>query len=446
MSENLANAFKVIAVILFLLALGIGAWFIYSNFINKTANNQNEKIKITWWGIWEDEADMKVIIDKYVAENQNIEIEYVQRDAEGYKNTTLGRLTAQGSEAPDIITIHNTWLYQFEDQLTPLPSSIMSENDYKNTFYDTALNDFKGSSGGIYAMPMMFDGLGLYYNKKLLEAQGYTDGPADNWVELRQQAKQLTTYDTSGKIVVAGISMGTTSKVQFSADIVNLLMLQQGADPIVNGKWSTDEDSNKAIERAINFYVSFSKTDKVWDASLDSDIQMFAEGRLAMMFAPSWRVHDIMVANNPELDFDVAPVPQLADISNEKVYLSTYWAEAVTKNSQNSAEAWKFLKFVTEQEQLKALFEQVDIPEYRQFGQIYPRRDMESELADKQYTGAFITMAKEGARSWNMKDSDKMNQAINDLVDKVISGNASALDQEILNIGEQYDAISKSGN
>lgn len=445
MNETMSNTIRIIAIILFLVALGVGGWFLYDRVIRPSTDptTQGPTTEITVWGLWETEADFQVLADAYTSENSNVTITYVERDATDYHGTTLGRISTTGSQAPDIIMVHNTWRSEFEDFLAPLPTAVMTEQEYNNTFYDTALSDFKGANNGIYAIPLMFDSLGLYYNTDLLEAEGYTSGPEDNWDELIQQARQLTKYDENGRIEVAGLAMGTSTNVEFSSDIVNLLILQQGAEPVNSNGMSGLADDTLA-EEALEFYTDFSIEDELWNDTLDRDITMFAEGRLAMMFAPSWRVHDIASAQNEFLNFDIAPVPQLSNFEGQDVNWSNYWAFGVTGTSTRQAEAWEFLEWASQPDQLRMYYTHVtDRDEARLFGEIYSRRDMASELQDQQYVSAYITMAQNGAQTWDMKKSIEIQQAIDTEIDKIVKDQADP-DEAIEQIVTVYNGLASN--
>lgn len=66
--------------------------------------------------------------------------------------------------------------------------------------------------------------------------------------------------------------------------------------------------------------------DGVWDDKLPSSTVAFARGDVAMMFAPSWRAHEI-AAQNPDLKFKTTTLPQLSD---ERISWGSYWAEEST--------------------------------------------------------------------------------------------------------------------
>ena len=113
-------------------------------------------------------------------------------------------------------------------------------------------------------------------------------------------------------------------------------------------------DSQYATE-ALEFYTSFAySADRVWDNTQPNSIIAFANQKVAMIIAPSWRIPEIQVLN-PNLAFDVVSVPQLPDSS--EVNWASIWFEAVPKNSSNPQEAWQFLTYLSSAQAQQLIFQ-----------------------------------------------------------------------------------------
>jgi len=371
------------------------------------------------------------LVDKYEAQHPNVSIKIepqVSTDLYGtdFKETLTTQISDNStSTGPDIVRIHNTWTSSLQLYLAPLPSSIMSTSEYSSIFYPTAVTDLTGGDGKIYAIPLTFDGLGVYYNKDLLKKAGYTV-PESTWDDLLEQAQNLTDYKTDGSIRIAGIGMGDSEKVQFFFEILSVLMLQEGSSIVdANGKTTFSNEENMEGSKAIKYYTDFVKRYDVWDISLPQDITMFTEGRLAMMIAPSWRVHDIQNAlesKGATLDFDIAPLPQQPSAEGTTIYWADYWAEAVSGETKYPSEAWDFVDFISQPEQLRVFYDRLQ--EKNAFGEIYSRKDMSSEIISDKYVGAYLQMANT-ARSWKMVDRERMSEVFDDIVKDALSGGNS---------------------
>ena len=125
-------------------------------------------------------------------------------------------------------------------------------------------------------------------------------------------------------------------------------MFIKNIDKNVNGA-DLRNPTNKLAADALLFYTLTSRSDRVWDETLPNSTQAFASEKVAMYFAPSWRINDLK-AINPNLDFGVLPVPQLP---NSTITWASYWVEGVSASSENQQAAWQFLKFISQKESLE---------------------------------------------------------------------------------------------
>lgn len=336
---------------------------------------------IVWWGLWEDSSLVQPLIDEYQAANPGITIEYVKNDKQDYRERLMSAL-AKG-EGPDVFRIHNSWIPMFRQELSALPSSIMSSQEFGSTFYPVASDDLIGVNGP-YAIPLEYDGLAMFVNTEIFTTYGATI-PTD-WNDLRVTAKALTIKDERGVITQSGAAIGTTANVDHWPEIVALLMLQNGANP------NLPSDTAGRGAQALSFYKQFAATDQVWDDTLPESTVAFATGRVGMYFGPSWRALEIM-ERNPSLKFRVESVPQVpkSDPNAPDMTYASYWAESVSAKSKNAHEAWKFLKFLSTKESLTKLYENAS--RTRPFGEPYPRVDMRDLLLGDQVLGGFLRLA-----------------------------------------------------
>ena len=154
--------------------------------------------------------------------------------------------------------------------------------------------------------------------------------------------------------------MGTAGNVDHWSDILGLLLLQQPGVDLANV-------ATTQVAEVLRFYTGF-VTDpkkKTWDVNLPKSTDMFASGRLGFYFAPSWRAHELRVAN-PNLKFKVAPVPQL---SGKSVAWASFWGEVVSAKSQNPTEAWKFIEYLTSAQSQRSAYQQAS--QIRLFGAVF---------------------------------------------------------------------------
>lgn len=375
------------------------------------------QVELVYWGLWEPESHMQEVIDNYEKENPNITINYSHERFTQYEENVYARLS-DPQTTPDIIRINNAWTYKFQTLLSPLPPEIMTTSEYQESFYPGAFRDFMGTDGYLYAIPLEIDGLGLYYNKDLFSRAGITSPPAD-WDTFIETAKSLTITDSSGNITQAGAAIGCANNINHSADILTALMMQN------NVQMTTQDGTQVAFntdrgEDTITYYTNFVNEHSIWSCALRNDLEMFSGGTLAMMFGPSWRVFDVITMNS-SINFDTAPLPQLVG-NNQPVNYGMYWGEAVSAQSAHQLEAWKFIKYLSEQEQLQTMYAAQS--KSRTFGEPYSRPDMADSIKDAPYVGPFIEMAPY-YQSWQMPDQKTSEAALNKAITAVVDGGVS---------------------
>lgn len=363
---------------------------------------------ITYWGLWEPNEVMIEVFQEFEQANSGVKIEYTKQSPQDYRER-LQTAIASG-RGPDVFRFHASWVPMLRNELAPLPSSVFSVADFQRTFYPVAYKQLQ-SNGQIVGIPLMYDGLALYYNAEMLRTAGVQ--PPTTWAELRTLAAQLT-IRSGDEIQRGGVAIGNASNVEHFADILGLLMLQNGAD-------MTNPTTAEARD-ALTFYTNFAKTDKVWDESLPSSTIAFARGDVAMMFAPSWRALEVKEIN-PNLEFGIAPLPKLGE---NKVAWATYWAEGVNAQSKNKDMAWQLLKYLSSPEVMKRMYSAQS--QVRAFGEPYSRVDLANDLAGQPLVAPILSDAA-SADDWYVNSythdnglNDQLIKYYQDAINAVLGG------------------------
>ncbi len=351
----------------------------------KSANQDNkkkEKVTLVYWSLFEDYSIIEPLLKEYQQQNPHIKIIYEQKDFDNlnaYKDSLLSKLI-KGEKTPDILRIHQTWIPFFVSYLAPAPKSTLDILEFQKDFYPSAQKSLIYNNK-IYAMPLMFDSLALFYNKDLFDFAKVS--PPSTWSDFSSLANSLTKR-SNNTIKVSGAAFGNASNVAHFSDIISL-MIQQS-------KLTLPEDfTSPAMKDIIKFYTSFVKTNPVWSDKMAYSPLAFAQGNVAMMFGTSWRLADIL-KENPSLNVGVVPVPQAVDNNSlTKNNVTSFWVEGVNKSSSNYDEAWKLLVWLSKKEQLTKRF--TNASETRPFGELYPRISMQKNLSENPYLSAFYANA-----------------------------------------------------
>jgi len=471
MQYIIKNKFRIILAVLTVVAVpffsGCGS-----------SSNPSYLVDLEIWGPLDDSKVYNEIIIKYKKINPHVgDIKYKKFSQATYKQELLDALAS--GQGPDIFLINNTWLPSFENKLYPAPTPFVSPQDIKNSFPDVVSSDFV-SEGKAFAVPLAMDSLQLYYNKDIFNAAGITY-PPKNWQEFQDDVKMLTSIDNEGKIVRAGAAIGTGRNISRSADLISLLMLQNGAQlPSKKGELAkfdegTSSSANrtnfvKAGEMALDFYTQFAKISDsngdrnllyTWNSEQSNSVDVFASGAAAMMFNYSWQDATIK-SRNPKLNYDVAPVPQayqdrpatVADYWGYAVSLnkisgkssSTQSAEKPVSNDVRAHEAWEFLRFLTLKNNGKVTLynalntkSSMDFPmdfdpaaDYlEKTSQPAARRDIIESQKNDLFLGPFAS-GNLIAKSWYQKNPEEVANIFTVMIESVNSGGASLHDALVL--------------
>lgn len=379
-------------------------------FVRKAGGGE---VTLKYWGLFEPARVVQPLIDQYQKDHPNVKIVYEQQSIQEYRERVQSRIT-QGT-GPDVFRYHNTWVPMMKNFLTEAPGDTFSKDSLTKNFFPQAGRDLV-ADGKTLGVPLMYDGLGLYWNVDILKNAGFSQAPK-NWDELRTMVAALTVKDQAGNIKTSGVALGTANNVDHFSDIVAVMLLQNGVD--LANPISGDPQKDQLAVDGLDFYTIFARSspqERVWNETFEKSTSAFAAGKVAMYFAPSWRAFEIKQAN-PSLNFRISPIPQLP---GSKVTWATYWAEGVSAKSAHQKEAWEFLKFLSDKQTLTKLY--TESSKLRLFGEPYSRADLVQTLAGEQFAGAFVTEA-QTAQSFHLAsntfDNGLNDQSINYLKDAV---------------------------
>ena len=384
---------KFLTIILILILILGGGFFLLkfltSKKSNQTASSSKTKITLNYWGLWEEPEVLRPIFEKYQKTNPSIEIKYQRQDTADYRERLQAAI--ERGDGPDIFRFHNTWMPMMAKYNSPLPKDVMSDDEFKKTFYPVVSRDLN-INGYFYGLPLEIDGLMLFYNEDILNGAGVA--VPKTWVDIQNAQPLLTVKDSNNRIITSAIALGTAGNIEHFSEILGLMMLQNGTQLNKSLTSCGDSGITDCAVQALTFYHSFAgNSGSTWDDSLENSITAFAGGKVAMIFAPSWQA-TVINQINPNLHFKTAKLPQLPCNQNPcpEVDWATYWTEGVSVKSKHQKEAWQFLKYMVSPETQQALYaEQSKVRKL--FGEPYSRTDLGKNLKDNPYLAPLISMA-----------------------------------------------------
>ncbi len=374
--------FATIAVIL-VLALIVGGSIILlaggrkssTSGTSTSKTNPSDKVTLTIWRTFDDNTAFSQAIDAYQADHPNVTIQYQKKDLADYEVQSLNALAA--GTGPDIWSIDANWMARHVNKLLPLPDDFFknaktkedrSNEQYYNATWAPVTAGVNVIDHKVYGLPLYLDTLALYINNDLWGAarnQYRQDHANDNnfddalfrhppatWNELLDELPYLTKKDSSGTITQAGVALGTSNNITNSADMLSLLMLQNGTKMVDTGQKSArfntfqNDASGKPVyngTNALDFYTSFARADKSnysWNSTEPDSVQAFVDGKVAIIIGYQYLTQSLK-QRAPTLDFDTAPMPQVK--GGQPVNYASFWTETVTNNSRHADVAWDFL-------------------------------------------------------------------------------------------------------
>lgn len=340
--------FQIILLSSFGLLAVIGL-FLFANF-QGFSGKEKDVGAVVIWGTLPQKAMTDTLTEVRAANRAYSKVSYVERDPNTF-DSDLANAIASGS-GPDLIIITQEQLITEQSRLTPIPFSSISERTFRDSFlpiFDLFLTDT-----GSYGLPLVVDPLVLYYNRTLLATVGAARPPA-TWEAVTGLAPALTRTTDAQTIQRSTIAFGTYENVANARAILSLLLFQAGNTISVRDGAAAasrlavrqGDSGASASESAVNFYVEFanpSKTTYSWNRSLQSSRQAFITGDLALYPGFASEQKSLALAN-PNLDFDMAPIPQPGTASIRTTYGRAY-AFAIPKAAHNASGAYSVATYL----------------------------------------------------------------------------------------------------
>ncbi|OGY78757.1 MAG: hypothetical protein A3B74_03135 [Candidatus Kerfeldbacteria bacterium RIFCSPHIGHO2_02_FULL_42_14] len=349
-----------------------------------------EKVELEYWGVWNEKSEIQKIITDFNAKYSHISIKYRKLRYEEYQDLLLTGWAQD--KGPDIFAIQNSWVGAYKNFIEPMPQSMTVKRKYiKESFagakkdevveevkipgYDArTLNqkfvqvmvDDAVINNQIYGLPLSIDTLAMYYNRDLL-SQAQITQPPTLWSEFIEIIPRLTLLDQDGNIIRSGAAMGATQNVDRAVDILANLMLQNGTNiveekRVVLTQESATQKGYYPGPRALEFYTDFAVPTKqvyTWNENMPNSLEAFAQGRVAFFFGYAYHL-PLVQAQAQGINFDIVKFPQID--TNRTVNFANYWIETVAKKSEHQNEAWAFLQFATDEENVIPFLEKSKKP------------------------------------------------------------------------------------
>jgi len=371
-------------IFVFLLTSGFGC-----KGVDQDVRQEMQAITLNYWRVWDGPDAFVEIIDNYNKLHPYININYRKLRYEEYEQELLEAFATD--KGPDIFSIHNAWIKKYQDKgfIAPKPDTVTTvypyikgtlkkEVDYeiktektislreiKEKFIDTVYQDVvikvadpktEIITEKVFGLPLSIDTLVLYYNRDLFNNAGIVNPPIYWNKEFQTNVKKLTKQNNKGKIIQAGFALGGGDNIERSVDILSVLMMQNGSEMMDNfgtvhfhriPNGLQDKKYNPGLD-ALRFYTDFANPAKevyTWNNNLDNSLELFTQGKLAMMLGYAYMLPQIKT-QAPKLNFSLSRLPQIEN-NIQEINFANYWVEVMSRKSKYQEEAWDFIQFAT---------------------------------------------------------------------------------------------------
>ncbi len=375
---------------------------------------------ISMWVVGDRKNAYETAINRFRPLYPNIEISVrTFPDESSYSRTLLDALAS--GQGPDIFMVDNASVLGNAGKIEPLPKQRFPLTQMQSFFPRVVEKDFVSRDGSVFALPLSVDTLVMIYNKDIFDGKGIAKIP-ETWEEFKAIVPKLTSIEDTKKIrVAAGAIGGSERNVDKASDLIQLLMMQSGAQMIrtspIGASFSQGLD-------AVRFYTGFANPRGdayTWNAAMPPSLDAFAEGSAAVIFNYKNAIETVK-NKNQWINVGIAPVPypEQASCENEydcKVSYARYFGYTVSKQSSFKGPSWDFILLMTTQTDVAESY-------MRATGKVPALRFLIGQVSNDP---EFAALAKQAliARSWQQPDREAVSRAFSVMVDAVLDGRSS---------------------
>ncbi len=425
------SKFQLIILGVFILCIIAGV--VFFAMFKGSGNTDSQIPPITMWGTFPAETFNKYVSEINLSLASSLQITYVQKTQSNFSQDFIAAL-ARG-RGPDAILIPADMLLPHFDKIAVIPYKALSQR----TFMDTYIQEGQiyRAADGVLALPFAVDPLVMYWNKDTFQAAGIAAYPK-YWDEFTTLNKQLTIKDQNSNIRKSAIAMGDFSNVSNSREILGMLFLQtgnpitvrDGQSGIVSG--NLKNSGSYSLVGAVDLFTQFVNPNSAnysWNKGMPISKTAFLSGTLATYFGFASELSDIR-SKNPNLSFDVAPIPQMKMSGVKATYGRMYGLSIVGSSADQNA-VYQTFAILTDPILLAKLSQMTYLP------------SVNTNIIAQGSTDPYITIFNEAAliaKTWFEADSSQSYTTFGNMISAVTSG-AKTSYNALKDANDRYDIV-----
>lgn len=386
--------------------------------------------KPTIWGTFDRKLFEKALADSTLAQDKSVKITYVQKNPATFDQEFVEALASDAG--PDLIFVTNETVLRNAQRLYPIPYANYSARDFRTNFAE--IGEIFFFPQGIIALPVSVDPLVMYWNRDLFTNLALA-APPKLWSEFYDLASQFTKKDSNFNVTQSSAALGEFANISHATNLISLLFMQAGTS--ITG-WSTEGLVESTVvtpplaaERALAFYTEFSnplRPHYSWNRSLPPSKNFFLSGNLAMYFGFASESAELRL-KNPNLNFDVAAVPQSKDAPRVTT-IGTVTGIAIVKNSKDIAGAYRVATLMSGASFGKTFADAASLPPVR--------RDLLAVKQTQSFLSTFYTTALQ-AKTWLWPDVQKTPLIFKEMIEGV-TGGRSGVSEAVQQVAASLDS------
>ncbi len=395
----------------FFLVLGV---IIFSTY----RGGSEDASEVVVWGTMSELAFKDILQSTSLFQNKLFNIKYTQKLEADFDASFIEALAS--GNGPDLFFLPSDKILKHYNKIFLIPYDVYTERQFKDSFIEGA--EIYMSPKGLVGLPVYTNPLVMYWNRALFIDAKLTE-PPKYWDEFYNLANLMSEKDGALNILKSAVSFGEFANISHAKEIIINLAMQAGT-PVTT--WSEDGAQsvfnfsfNKPTipaEAAVNFFTEFgnpSKPSYSWNRSLPNSTNYFLGGDLALYFGFASEVRNLQV-KNPNLNFDVAPIPVSRDGGVRASY-ADFGALAITKSSKNINAAFAVASILSSKEGAAAFSQFLRLPS--------ARRDLLANKPQNAYESVFRDSAIR-AKGWLDPAPEESNLIFKNMIESITSGRA----------------------
>ncbi len=347
---------------------------------------------------------------------------------EGYSNVTYRYIPPEDFDdvfvnaladqvGPDLLLLPHDRLVKHRSRLQAIPYESFPVRDFRNMYIDGA--EIFALSDGIYGFPIAVDPLVMYWNRDIFSNNGLLAAPT-TWEDVvNNVVPTLTVRDFNRNIQLSAVAMGEYRNIKNAFPMLSLLLLQGGSVMVTEGQnqygirlnEAVGQSSAQPFSNAAAFFTNFSNTSNTlysWNRSLPLDRDRFLSEDLALYFGYVSEGRDL-ASKNPNLNFDIAEVPQGANATVKRTY-GQFYALVVPKTAPNKAGALTAMQTLGNAENAKQLADGYNFA---------PAHRSTLTLGSNDVYGRIGYMSAVYARGWLNPDTTRLNETLTTMLEDI---------------------------